>query len=302
MADTLNPPNVVAEAKERALAPLSGVFMLDQVTAGMAGMDARDATLVMAINQANIAPLTRDPEARLRYGALESPAPDDERRPVSLSAVAASLRLPYETVRRRVRRLAADGVCDLTDQGAVVPETFLASPAYLTSVIAAHTRLYSFYRQVLAAGLMEALPPSRYPAEPAVPIRATLRPLSDYLLRSGENLMALTGDLVAGLAFFGLVSAGETLPPPASSTAALARRLAMPHETVRRHLGGLAAAGWCARVGRGFVVPEAVLRRPGVVALFRDNAANVHRLFTTLAERGVIEAWERLGVVAPPSA
>jgi DNA-binding IclR family transcriptional regulator len=300
VADTLNRPSLAAEAKARALAPLSGAFLLDQVTTGMAGMDARDATLVMAINQANIAALTRDPDARRRYGALEAPAPDDERRPVSLSAIAASLRMPYETVRRRVGRLATQGVCQLTAQGALVPETFLASPAYLTSVIGAHARLHAFYRQLLAAGLMEALPASRYPPEPSVPIRAALRPLSDYLLRTAENLMALTGDLISGLAFFGLVSAGRRLPPPPSSTATLARRLAMPHETIRRHAGDLARAGWCQRVGRGFQVPEEVLRRPAAAALFRDNAANVQRLFTTLAERGVIEAWERLGPAVPP--
>jgi DNA-binding IclR family transcriptional regulator len=74
----------------------------------------------------------------------------------------------------------------------------------------------------------------------------------------------------------------------------------MPHETVRRHAAELARAGWCQRVGRGFQVPEEVLRQPAVAGLFRVNAADVHRLFTTLAERGVVEAWERLGVAAPP--
>lgn len=299
MADTLTPLNAQAEARQRALAPLSGVFVLDQVSAGMAGVDSRDAVLVMAINQANIAALTRDPDARQRYGGLEAPAPDEERRPVSLSAIAASLRLPYETVRRRVQRLAGRGVCELTEFGALVPESFLASPAYLQSVVAAHARLYRFYREVTAAGLMEALPASRYPPEPAVPIRASLRPLSDYLLRNTEQLMTITGDMTSGLALFGLLSAAPQLPAPPSSTAALARRLAMPHETVRRRIGELADAGLVERDGRGVWVPEAVLARPELGALFRDNAANVQRLFTTLAERGVIEAWERLGVHPP---
>lgn len=299
MADSLTPRNLLAEARERALAPLSGRFVLDQVSGGMAGMDSRDAVLVMAINQANIAALTRDPEARQRYGGLETPAPDDERRPVSLSAIAASLALPYETVRRRIQRLAARGVCELTDHGAVVPETFLASPAYLGSVVAAHGRLYRFYREVEAAGLMEALPPSRYPPEPAVPIRAALRPLSDYLLRNTEHLTAITGELISGLALFGLLSTQDTLPAPACSTAALARRLAMPHETVRRRIGDLAQMGLVARDSGGVWVPEAALAGAELTGLFRDNAADVQRLFTTLAERGVIEAWDRLGVAAP---
>lgn len=301
MADTLTHPDRSTELRERRLIPLSGAFMLDQARSGIAGMDTRDAILVMAINQANIAPLTRDPDARVRYGGLESPAPDEERRPVSLSAVAASLRLPYETVRRRVRRLETLGVCTLTAQGPIVPETFLASPAYLTSVVAAHARLHQFFRQVRADGLMEPLPPSRYPPEPTVPIRASLRLISDYLLRTSELLMGVTGDLIGGLVLLGLLSAGDDLPPPATSIAALARRIDMPHETIRRHLAALADQGWCARAGRGFVVTEEILARPEMRAVFRDNAVNVHRLFSGLAERGLVEAWERLGVPGLPA-
>lgn len=296
MADTLAPLDPVAAARERALAAPCGVFMLDQVTTGIAGMDTRDALLVMAVNQANIAPLTRDPGARLRYGALEAPAPDDERRPVSLSAIAASLRLPYETVRRRIRRLETLGVCVLTPQGPIVPEAFLASAAYLGSAVAAHARLHRFYRELRGAGLMEPLPASRYPPEPTVPVRAALRPLADYLLREAETLMAITGDLISGLALFGMLSSGPALPGPPISTAALARRLAMPHETIRRHAAQLVADGWCRRARRGFAVGEDILARPQLTGFFHDNAVNLHRLFAALAERGVIEAWERLGV------
>jgi hypothetical protein len=295
VADTLSPRDQAVALQERALVPLCGVFALDQVTTGIAGMDTRDALLVMAINQANIAPLTRDPAARRRHGTLEAPAPDEARRPVSLSAIATSLGLPYETVRRRIHRLERLGVCVSSPHGAIVPESFLASPAYLTSVVAAHARLHRFYQEVGAAGLMEALPASRYPPEATVPIRASLRPLSDYLLRNGENLIAITGDLISGLTFFGMLSAGAALPPPASATAELARRLAMPHETIRRHAAQLVADGWCLRVGHGFAVTEDILRRRELTGFFRDNATNLHRLFATLAERGVIEAWERLG-------
>jgi len=284
-------PDTDADAK--ALLLLSGALLLDQVTVGMAGMDARDAVLVMAINQANIAPLTRDPNARMRYGALENPAPDDERRPVSLSAVAASLGLPYETVRRRVRRLETQGICTLTAQGAVVPESFLASPAYLTSVVTAHARLARFYEDVRKAGLLQPLPPSRYPPEPTIPIRASLRLIADYLLRTGEMLMGLTGDLISGLAFLAILSGSG------GSASSVARRLAMPHETVRRHCSELVARGWCVRTGRGYAIPTEVLARRDVAGFIRANATNVQRLFAALAERGLVEAWERLG---PPPA
>jgi hypothetical protein len=299
---TLAPTDLDADARATALMPLSGAFLLDQVTNGMAGLDTRDALLIMAINQANIAPLTRDPDARSRYGALESPAPDEERRPAHLSAIASSLRLPYETVRRRARRLEIQGACVVTPHGAVVPESFLASPDYLTSVVAAHARLHRFYQEVRAAGLMRPLPASRFPAEPTVPIRASLRLIADYLLRTGDAVMSLTGDLICGLAFLGILSGGESLPAPPSSTSALARRLAVPHETVRRHCAELVANGWCVRAGRGFAVAQETLARDETVAFLRGNAANVHRLFCALAERGVIAAWEQFGTPPAPQA
>lgn len=284
-----------ADAHARALLPLSGAFLLDQVTTGMAGMDARDAMLVLAINQANIAPLTRDHDARSRYGALESPAPDGERRPVSLSAIASSLGLPYETVRRRVRRLETQGVCTVGPHGAVVPESFLASPAYLTSVVTAHARLRRFYEEVRAAGLMRPLPSSNYPPEPTIPIRASLRPIADYLLRTAETLMGMTGDLISGVAFLAILSAVDA---QASSTSALARRLAMPPETIRRHCAELIANGWCERTGRGYAVTEQTWARQQLTAFVRSNSADAHRLFAALAERGLVEAWDRL---APPT-
>jgi len=48
VADTLSHPTLAAESRARALLPLSGAFLLDQVTTGMAGMDARDAGPALA--------------------------------------------------------------------------------------------------------------------------------------------------------------------------------------------------------------------------------------------------------------
>lgn len=87
--------------------------------------------MMLAINQANIAPQTRDPAARCRYGRLATPALDVERRPISVHALAASMRLPYETARRSIRRMEAKGVCGSTDAGIIVPATFLLTPAFL---------------------------------------------------------------------------------------------------------------------------------------------------------------------------
>jgi DNA-binding Lrp family transcriptional regulator len=277
-------------------------FILDQVATGVGGLSPRDALLVMAINQANIAPLTREAAARGAYGALEAPAPDAERRPVSISAVAGSLGLPFETVRRRVKHLEADGVCATSGQGVIVPGAFLASPAYLSSVVASHQSLIAFYRQVRAAGLMGELPASSFRVDEAAPVRAAARLLSDYILRAAERLMEEAGDVVSALVLLGVLCASTASPQASAiSVATLSQRLHIPQETVRRHVVQLVERGQVVQVGRGLLVTEEMLARRGSVALFRENAANVHRLFAGLAERGVVEAWGRLDQAARPN-
>jgi DNA-binding Lrp family transcriptional regulator len=281
-----------SDSRDRALARLSFAFLLDEVSQGVAGLKPLDALLVLAINQANIAPLTRDPEARARYGQLEAPAPDHERRPVSINAIAASLVLPFETVRRRVKGLCAAGVCVITPEGVVIPSSFLASPAYLQSVLTGHERLRRFYFDLRAAELVEDLPDSAFPREQVVPVRAAARLLSDYVLRVTEALMREVANVVSLMVLLALIDAAVAEPPRSLSASGLARTLRLPLETVRRHLALLQEAGLCGRRGPAVAMPPHVLEGPQLSPLMSANAANVQRLLAGLAERGVVAAWE----------
>jgi hypothetical protein len=283
---------VPRNTRERAVARLSVGFLLDQVTTGVGGLSTRDAVLVMAINQANIVPLTRDANARSQYGGLDSPAPDSERRPVSINAIAGSLGLPFETARRRIRKLADQEVCILTSAGVVVPEAYLASPAYLHSIQAAHARLWAFYSQLQAGDLLDPLPPSAY-HEDDIPIRGAARLLSDYILRTTEHLMRMTGDIISGLVLLSLFEVALAGPGRGVSLSRLAQRLDIPDETVRRHASELRGKGFCERGPNGLTTPEAALASAPLAGFMRDNSANVQRLFAGLAERGVIEAWQQ---------
>jgi DNA-binding Lrp family transcriptional regulator len=287
--------------REMELARLSFAFLLDEMAGGIAGLEPVDALLVMAVNQANIAPLTRDPDARARYGQLDTPAPDADRRPVSVNAVAASLGLPFETVRRRLRRLAAADVCRTTAEGVVAPASFLASPPYLQSVVQGHGRLRAFYDELLAAGLVEDLPPPAYAPEPHVPVRAAARLLSDYVLRTSEGLMREAGNVISTLILTALLAYSLRTEPAPLTVKAIAEPLALPVETVRRHLIQLAEDGLCERAQGGSLMTAAVLSRPGLQALFSDNAKHVQRLLAGLAERGVIRAWDALRATAGAS-
>lgn len=276
--------------RERELARLAFAFMLDQAAMGLDGLPSLDAILVLAINQANVAPLTHEPLTRIRHGRLEAPAPDARRRPVSISAVANSLRMPFETVRRRVKRLEAAGACAVVEGGIIVPEAYLASPGYVDGVMQSHRRLTAFFYEANAAGLIEPLPRSAYPPEPTVPVRAAARIMADYILRTTDALLSVVGDLTSVMVLLAITSAesGRT------SIAEIALRLGMADETVRRHVKALIAQGHVMRISTGLVTPYEAMDRPVWRAFLRENAANVQRLFAGLAERGVIEAWARL--------
>jgi DNA-binding IclR family transcriptional regulator len=282
--------------RDREVAHLAFNFVLDMAAHGISGLKTLECLLLMAINQANIAPLTRDPEARIRYGALEHPAPDAERRPVSVRAVAASMRLPYETARRNIRRLEVQGVCVVNEAGVVVTGAFMLSPAYLQAAQLGHERVHALYRMLQAGQLLEPLPPANYD-EREPPIRGAVRLISDFLLRASEAIVGRTGDLVSTLVILPLLAASAgtdaEASPPQLSVATIARRCQLPAETVRRHAAALVLEGVCESSARGLTLADHRLASPGWRSLLRENAVAVQRMFAGLSERGVVAAWEQ---------
>ncbi|WP_296595749.1 hypothetical protein [Phenylobacterium sp.] len=81
-------------------------------------------------------------------------------------------------------------------------------------------------------------------------------------------------------------------PPPdalrrPASTLAVASRLGLPYETVRRAVAALVREGLCLRVRRGFVVPEATLSSPRFDSLLTANLGNLRRLYRRLEASGL---------------
>lgn len=94
-------------------------------------------TLCVAIIAANVRHLGASPVGRM---------PDDsERRPVPLRALARTLDLPWETVRRQAAALVEAGMVDMVDGGAIVPARVLASEAHRRNN---HTILVQFERML----------------------------------------------------------------------------------------------------------------------------------------------------------
>jgi Mn-dependent DtxR family transcriptional regulator len=294
---------------------LSVAFILDLVKVGRGERDLLDALILLAIVQANIAPLARDADAQRTYAAYDEPPPDEMRRPVSMNAVAHSLQLPYETVRRRVTQMAVGGFCELTPRGVVVLQGMLHSPQHQAIVLESYQLVRRLYLHLRQLGELADLPVGAVrrgePSEP--PVRLVARFSSDYVLRVIDTLTSGLGDLVAGLIFLGVIRANsEHLPDHESGTqdagplgvvpdsrrrpvrvAALSARLGIPQETVRRHVAQLIKDERCERVEGGLIVPARVLGRPEASQMLRDNYASLQRMYAHLGHLGILAEWER---------
>jgi len=114
---------------------LSVEFLLDSLAILTDAMeiDFLGALLCIAITRGNTRHLTEDPSAP--YASLNAVPPDEQRRPVSVYALAKTLRLPYETTRRNAGQLVAAGYCERTATGGlIVPMRVLARPNLMAGV------------------------------------------------------------------------------------------------------------------------------------------------------------------------
>jgi hypothetical protein len=139
----------------RLVARILSQFFLRQweIVSTMADGDLHKALVFAAIVSANVQHIGHTSEAGHQYGGLDNAPPDEERRPVSTHALAHSLGLPYETTRRNVNKLMADGVCTrVPGQGLVIPTSYLMSPANIGNMLQFITALQWFLSSLRRAG------------------------------------------------------------------------------------------------------------------------------------------------------
>lgn len=300
----------------RLLSRLTAAFLLDTV-AIVRGEDGHliDTLLISAATQANIAEIIRQPELQAAFA--DAVPPDELRRPVSINALASSLSMPFETVRRRIAALARDGYCVLVEGGVIVPSKVLSDPRYYADAFRGYERLRAFYYQLRDQRLLPPPPPAEADlSEGPFPIRAVSRIAGAYVLRVVE-LLASFGSVADSIITIEVFRANtEHLPHSVRggpgyddmvgdphrtpiSIGALARRVGMPPETVRRHVGRLEGFGVIVRVEGGLIVPTRFLTRPLLRRKLIANAGNLQRMFASLARLGVLEVWDALPVIQP---
>lgn len=300
---------------------LSLAFIVDAANISRAGGDLLEPLVFAAIVQANLAGLRHDPELQRLYGASSEALPDAARRPISVHAVAQSLRLPYETVRRRVRRLIDQGLCvaapapSPTRAGVYVPRSAITSARHAAIQVARMGRLMRLHNDLVRTNFLspaEALP---FPL-PETLARTVNTALSQYLLRTSDRMVELVGDVMNGFVLLGLAAANtegllaatesrwprglaaETRP---CGGLALAGRLGMAGETVRRRLRALGEAGFVRRVRGGWIATAPAAERVRIARLATDNQADLRRLFARLRELAAAAAGPRRSPTSPSS-
>jgi DNA-binding Lrp family transcriptional regulator len=99
--------------------------------------DIRSGIVARTIVIANTGHLDTRQGDGWRYAATDGPPiPDELRRPISISGLAESLGVPYETMRARVQRMIDAGVCRWVEGGLIVPEAVFETPGAINAALA----------------------------------------------------------------------------------------------------------------------------------------------------------------------
>jgi len=289
-------------------------FVLDIADIARDGGPVLDTLILTVVVEANLDAVNRDPALQRIYGGLNSPPPDEIRRPVAVNSVAASLGLPYETVRRHLVRMASLGQCEFGPGGVLVPASQLSSPRFVRIAVARYERTRRLYYDLKAIGALPSLAaePRRSYANPALalgdaPVRLGNRLLSEYYLRLIEMMMRRLGDPISFLVVIGLARANmadlsaearaaDALQPESARRpvrrSALAAQLGLPAETIRRRLIELEQNGYCLATRGGIMISIDLVRRPDSLRLFQENQANLGRFFSRLRRYGLLDLWD----------
>lgn len=125
-----------ADVQRLAMRLSVGYFLrFIEVLSDVAGRNLVQSIILLAIMGANVGALDSDPEASRRFAGIGDIPPDALRRPITVYALAASLGLPYETVRRQVHKMIDQGLCErIGDEGVIVPARVLEGPQMLKAV------------------------------------------------------------------------------------------------------------------------------------------------------------------------
>ena len=148
----------LADAADVAIGRIATRLSVDYVLRSVrlisehAGGDLMTGLVLRAVVAANAGYLDHDPKTFGLYASIDDPPPDEVRRPVSVLAVAGSLGLPYETVRRYVTKLVRMGLCIRVKGGIIAPTGRMFRPMDGESMLANVANLRRLCKSLKRAG------------------------------------------------------------------------------------------------------------------------------------------------------
>lgn len=271
----------------------------------MFGSDLVSALVAATVSQANLGYMLGDTELARRWGAVAPPG--QLRRPISAYAVAAALRLPRETVRRKIKALVAINFIEETPEGFVLqaPRTDDASGSQMLSKIFDLTA--EFCADLHQAGLVA--PSARVGESVGAPrVRMVALATTAFMLRFFEDLDGVAEDQMTGLTYLAITLANtryidwrgdptpfhsleaSTLQRRPITALALATDVGLARETARRQVRKLLSRGYVQLSAGGLVANPGALPRPAVDRFVVRTEANVRRLLSDLRVTGIVQA------------
>lgn len=300
---------VQASDHRRLLSRLAGDYHVQtarRVALSMSRDIVTDMT-ILAITRANVRQVTASPEsiAHPHDGVPGVPA-DALRIPVSVYAVAKDLGLPYENIRRRVKKLLDSGVCVAVEGGVVVPGATVVRQSNLKLIAETQIATEKFVAEAGRFGISAAehyQPPTL--GLPRQVIRLAMNYFLDATCHSAKvmdldvlailvlrainmaNVSHVTHDPSLAVAYAGL---DVTLPDwqrRPVSIYSIGRFLLLPYETARRTVARLESRGLVRKSASGLTVPLEVVNRPEVVAGIVHLVGLTEAFLADLARAGI---------------
>lgn len=264
-------------------------FVLDALGLSEAWLTPTDALLLLFIIEANAAQVSSSPRLQMRYARIEEAPTPDVQRPVSVLSIAEGLGLPFETVRRRIGRIAGRGFCEVDRAGCRVPPGLMTGDAYAQLATRTWSLLDGLCTGLAATGATPQFQSvGQRPLHSRAPVRLVSRTLGDYILRSVASAVPARADLVDRLIVMTVHTAtSATGVRPHTTTALIARTIRSDRETTRRRVAALGADGVLVRdeAGSWRIAPLA--------RLALEEAAAAH----LISARRCVTSLERFGVL-----
>lgn len=263
-------------------------YLLRAILAGVDGSkgDIVDAVILTAIMDADIGHLDEIAALGWRYATYADGPPDGFRRPTSVRALSDRLGLPYETTRRRIGRLVAQGRCVRTEHG--VHAWLIDEPRHHAGSQANFAAVRTLLRD-----LQSRVPEVDWPRTEghqvisgAPPLRLVNRRCAAFAVDTLAAIAELAGGYDEALVYMGMVEAtgrgasGDAWPTLRASS--LARSLNQPIPSVRRRLHALRTGGLITARGAGFDARPAPAAEPMVSRLAVANLKRLQVLFAQL--------------------